>query len=238
VESEAGREDELVRGIVDQRVFEAGGKVHPAVHIQNGGVDVEVAVLRRDEPRRSCSVAELQRVQRGVAATGDEVVDRVIGKDRADLRADHRIFKEDGFVTGAMVFAFQSAAALVRGQNLNSKLQVACVGVNGMGFSDLKNVGTHAAVKFVGFCDVDANRFDQADNAHPGVKHFADYREMFATLGDGFDAVTVGIPDHMHAPVAVAAMQRGKHVYCQKPLAPHGVGGTPDAPRSREKPRS
>jgi predicted dehydrogenase len=109
--------------------------------------------------------------------------------------------------------------ALVRAQNLNSKLQVACVGVNGMGFSDLKNVGTHAAVKFVGFCDVDANRFDQADKAHPGVAHFSDYRQMFEKLGDGFDAVTVGIPDHMHAPVAVAAMQRGKHVYCQKPLA-------------------
>jgi predicted dehydrogenase len=66
---------------------------------------------------------------------------------------------------------------------------------------------------------VDANRFDKADAEFPGVKHFSDYREMFSTLGDGFDAVTVGIPDHMHAPVAVAAMQKGKHVYCQKPLA-------------------
>lgn len=109
--------------------------------------------------------------------------------------------------------------AFVRGQNLNSKLQVACVGVNGMGYSDLHNVGSHASVKFVGFCDVDANRFDKADAEFPGVKHFSDYREMFSTLGDGFDAVTVGIPDHMHAPVAVAAMQKGKHIYCQKPLA-------------------
>jgi hypothetical protein len=110
----------------------------------------------------------------------------------------------------------------VRGQNLNSKLQVACVGVNGMGFTDLKNVGTHAAVKLVGFCDVDANRFDQADKAHPGVKHFSDYREMFSMLGDGFDAVTVGIPDHMHAPVAVAAMQATEFVglpECQLPLS-------------------
>jgi|UniRef100_UPI0037836BB5 predicted dehydrogenase len=109
--------------------------------------------------------------------------------------------------------------AFVRGQNLNSKLQVACVGVNGMGYSDLHNVGAHAAVKFVGFCDVDANRFDKADAEFPNVKHFSDYREMFSALGDGVDAVTVGIPDHMHAPVAVAAMQNGKHVYCQKPLA-------------------
>ncbi|MGV3660274.1 MAG: Gfo/Idh/MocA family protein [Prosthecobacter sp.] len=126
-----------------------------------------------------------------------------------------RSFLKNATLTSAAV----ALPAFVRGQNLNSKLQVACVGVNGMGFSDLKNVGTHAAVKFVGFCDVDANRFDKADEAHPGVKHFSDYREMLNTLGDGVDAVTVGIPDHMHAPVAVAAMQRGKHVYCQKPLA-------------------
>jgi hypothetical protein len=37
----------------------------------------------------------------------------------------------------------------------------------------------------VGFCDVDANRFDKADAEFPGVKHFSDYREMFSTLGDG-----------------------------------------------------
>ena len=131
------------------------------------------------------------------------------------MPASRRSFLKNSALTSAAA-AFP---ALVRGQNLNSKLQVACVGVNGMGYSDLHNVGAHAAVKFVGFCDVDANRFDKADKEFPGVKHFADYREMFNTLGDGFDAVTVGIPDHMHAPVAVAAMQRGKHVYCQKPLA-------------------
>ena len=130
------------------------------------------------------------------------------------MPASRRSFLKNSALTSAAV-AFP---ALVRGQNLNSKLQVACVGVNGMGYSDLHNVGSHAAVKFVGFCDVDANRFDKADKEFPGVQHFADYREMFNTLGDGFDSVTVGIPDHMHAPVAVAAMQRGKHVYCQKPL--------------------
>lgn len=125
-----------------------------------------------------------------------------------------RSFLKNATLTSA-VAAFP---ALVRGQNLNSKLQVACVGVNGMGFSDIHNLGSHAAVKFVGFCDVDDGRFDKVDKDYPGVKHFSDYREMFTTLGDGFDAVTVATPDHMHAPVAIAAMQRGKHVYCQKPL--------------------
>ena len=109
--------------------------------------------------------------------------------------------------------------AVLRSASPNSKLQVACVGVDGMGFSDLKNVGSHAAVQFVGFCDIDSNRFAKADEAFPGVPHFADFREMFAKLGDTVDAVTVATPDHMHAAVAMAAMRAGKHVYCQKPLA-------------------
>lgn len=109
--------------------------------------------------------------------------------------------------------------AVVRSASPNSKLQVASVGVNGMGYSDVKNIGTHDAVKFVGFCDIDSTRFDKADADFPGVAHFTDFREMFAKLGDQIDAVSVSTPDHMHATVAMAAMRNGKHVYCQKPLA-------------------
>ena len=111
-----------------------------------------------------------------------------------------------------------AAPGVVRARNLASKLQVACVGVDGMGFSDLSQVGSHPSVQFVGFCDIDANRFARADEKFPGVPHFRDYREMLATLGDTVDAVLVDTPDHMHAPVTVAALQQGKHVYCQKPL--------------------
>ncbi|MFO0007622.1 MAG: Gfo/Idh/MocA family protein, partial [bacterium] len=87
-----------------------------------------------------------------------------------------------------------------------------------MGWADLNSIGTHEAVKFVGFCDIDSTRFDKADAAYPGVRHWSDYREMLQQLGATVDAVIVSTPDHMHAPVAMAAMQIGKHVYCQKPL--------------------
>ncbi len=117
---------------------------------------------------------------------------------------------------GAAAVAFP---AVVRSASPNSQLQVASIGADGMAFSDIKNIGSHAKVRYIGFCDIDSTRFAKADAAHPGVPHFADFREMLASLGDKVDAVNVGTPDHMHAKAAIEAMRRGKHVYCQKPLA-------------------
>jgi predicted dehydrogenase len=71
----------------------------------------------------------------------------------------------------------------------------------------------------VGFCDVDGGRFRHADAAYPGVPHHADFRAMYAQLGEGFDAAIVSTPDHMHALPALLAMRLKKHVYLQKPLA-------------------
>jgi predicted dehydrogenase len=110
------------------------------------------------------------------------------------------------------------APAVLRADVQKQQLHVACVGVKGMGLSDLSGVGSHAGVKFVGFCDIDKNRFDDADKKFPGVPHFEDYREMLNQLGDKCDAVIVSTPDHMHASIAMMAMHAGKHVYCQKPL--------------------
>jgi predicted dehydrogenase len=102
---------------------------------------------------------------------------------------------------------------------LNSMLQVAMVGADGMAFGDMKQIGSHEKVKFVGFCDIDSNRFEKADKDFPGVAHHADYLAMYESLGDKLDAVCVAIPDHSHARASIEAMKRGKHVYCQKPLA-------------------
>jgi predicted dehydrogenase len=131
------------------------------------------------------------------------------------MPTDRRSFlKSSSLAASALAFP-----AVVKSASPNSKLQVVSVGANGMAFSDIKNIGGHANVQYVGFCDIDSTRFDKVDAEHPGVAHFADFREMFAKLGDKFDAVNVGIPDHMHAKVAIDAMRMGKHVYCQKPLA-------------------
>ena len=120
--------------------------------------------------------------------------------------------------TAAGAAAAFAAPAIIAADTLKTELHVATVGANGMAWADLSSVGSHAKVKFVGFCDVDSARFDQVDKNFPGVAHFADYREMIDKLGDKVDAVIVSCPDHMHAPAAMYAMNRGKHVYCQKPL--------------------
>ncbi len=88
-----------------------------------------------------------------------------------------------------------------------------------MGGSDLGSVASSKFAQVIGLCDVDAGRLDAAAKRLPEAKAFTDWRKMLDALGDDLDAVVVSTPDHMHAPIALAAMGLGKHVYCQKPIA-------------------
>ena len=98
-------------------------------------------------------------------------------------------------------------------------LNVACVGVGGMGGADLAQISRGKGVRIVALCDVDANNLGRAAKGHVGARTFADYRKLFDEMGKEIDAVVVSTPDHMHGSVALAAMALGKHVYCQKPIA-------------------
>jgi predicted dehydrogenase len=109
--------------------------------------------------------------------------------------------------------------AVLRAAAPNSRLQLAVVGVSARGYADLHSLASHPKVEYTGFCDIDRGNFARADADHPGVPHFADCRAMLAKLGDTVDAVVVATPDHMHALPSILAMGRGKHVFCQKPLA-------------------
>ena len=100
----------------------------------------------------------------------------------------------------------------------NDKLHHACIGVGGMGFNDLKNFLSHPRVEVVALCDVDANNLAKAAQLAPNARKYTDWREMLEKEGDAIDSVNVAVPDHQHAIISLAAMRRGKHVYCQKPL--------------------
>ena len=102
----------------------------------------------------------------------------------------------------------------------SDKLNIAGVGVAGKGFSDTNNAYNKGANNMVALCDVDwgSKQVKQNFEKHPNAKRYKDFREMLDKEGKNIDAVTVSTPDHNHAIVAMHAMQRGKHVYVQKPM--------------------
>ncbi len=98
----------------------------------------------------------------------------------------------------------------------SEKLNVACIGVGGMGGSDVSQVRTE---NIVAFCDVDWKHAAGTFKRFPNVKKYRDFRRMLDKEGKNIDAVTVSTPDNIHAVAAMMAIKMGKHVYCQKPLA-------------------
>ena len=96
------------------------------------------------------------------------------------------------------------------------KLNVAAVGCGGQGGVDLNEAAKTENI--VAMCDVDENRAGANFAKYPKVPKYKDFRVMLDKEGKNIDAVTIGIPDHMHATVGLNAMQRGKHVYIEKPL--------------------
>ena len=100
-------------------------------------------------------------------------------------------------------------------------LNIAGVGVGGMGFANLKNMESE---NIIALCDVDWGYTggNGVFERFPNAKKFKDFRVMFDQMGNDIDAVMVATADHAHAIVAAQAITMGKHVYVQKPLT-HSV---------------
>ena len=114
-------------------------------------------------------------------------------------------------------------------------LNHACVGVGGMmGLGDLKNFLSHPKVTVVAICDVDENMLKKAAELVPEARQYTDWREMLEKEGDKIDSVNVTVPDHNHFIIAWNAVQKGKHVYCQKPLC-HDVAEVRELTKAAEK---
>ena len=101
------------------------------------------------------------------------------------------------------------------GQSPNNKLNIACCGVGGRGAAAVEGLKEE---NFVAFCDVDDVSAAKTYEAFPNVPHFRDFRVMLEKLGNKIDAISVSTPDHMHFPIAMAALSLGKHVFVEKPL--------------------
>jgi len=98
----------------------------------------------------------------------------------------------------------------------SEKLNIACIGVGGRGLASVNGV---KGENIIALCDVDLRQAGKAFRDLPQAKQYRDYRKMLDELDKDIEAVTVATPDHTHAVIALEAIRRGKHVYCEKPLA-------------------
>ena len=96
-------------------------------------------------------------------------------------------------------------------------VNVAAIGAGYMGSIDIRSAN-RAGAKIVALCDVDRERAGPIYKDFSGAVRYKDFRRLLEKE-KGIDAVIVATPDHTHATIAMAAMELGKHVYCEKPLA-------------------
>ncbi len=99
----------------------------------------------------------------------------------------------------------------------NEKMNIASIGAGGKATSDI--AACAETENIVALCDVDEARAAKVYAIHSNVPKYKDFRAMLDKEAGNIDGVIVTIPDHMHTAAALAAMERGKHVYVQKPLA-------------------
>jgi predicted dehydrogenase len=97
----------------------------------------------------------------------------------------------------------------------SEKINIAGVGIGGQGGHDIDQLNSQ---NIVALCDVDWRHAAGTFGRYPNAKKYKDFREMLDKEDKNIDGVVVGTPDHLHAIVSMAAIKRGKHVYCEKPL--------------------
>lgn len=120
------------------------------------------------------------------------------------------------------VFPVELLASMRKKVGANDQINAGLIGCNGMGFSNLVSLLKISEVNVVAFCDVDQKVLERrtADLQKAGVKKpkwYKDYRKLLENKD--IDFVIIGTPDHWHCLQTTDALEAGKDVYCEKPLA-------------------
>jgi len=137
-------------------------------------------------------------------------------KDKKGIKTSRREFMAASAAFAAFTIVPRHAVAGSGKKAPSDKLNIGCVGVGGMqGASDVESM---SGENIYALCDVDAMFLNKTGEEYPKAKRYRDFREMLDKEYKNLDAITITIPDHMHATVALWAMERGINVYCQKPL--------------------
>lgn len=117
------------------------------------------------------------------------------------------------FLFGALAAALPTAARAA----VPERVRLGIIGVGGQGEYNWSQCAAVPGVEIVALCDVDLARMERARQQFPGAAVTQDFRGVLDRRD--VDAVVVSTPDHWHALASIRAMQAGKHVYCEKPLA-------------------
>lgn len=125
---------------------------------------------------------------------------------------------------GAACFPLlQTARSYARIVGANNRLHFAVIGLNSRAYAHLSSLEANRKdARLVAVCDVDSvilNKFAGQTTTLMGEAPVTktDFREILATRD--VDAITIATPDHWHAPMAILALQAGKHVYVEKPCS-------------------
>ncbi|MBN1806913.1 MAG: Gfo/Idh/MocA family oxidoreductase [Sedimentisphaerales bacterium] len=138
------------------------------------------------------------------------------GKDRRQPGVSRRDFMASAAAVAAITIVPGHVLGGRGGLSANEKLNIAGIGIGGRGLGDLDEVGSE---NIVALCDVDQRYAARAFKTYPKARKYRDFRRMLDKEDKNIDAVVIATPDHTHAVIAMKAIQMGKHVYCEKPLA-------------------
>jgi predicted dehydrogenase len=128
-----------------------------------------------------------------------------------------RKFLRRAALATAGVWAAPALTRSLRAVPPSGTLRHASFGTTGMAAGDIDSLTHNPALKLVAVADVDLGHAETIKKKFPDVKIYQDWRELL-DKEKSIDSVNVTVPDHMHAAIAMSALQLGKHVYCQKPL--------------------
>jgi predicted dehydrogenase len=130
---------------------------------------------------------------------------------------NRRDFLRSGTALGAAVAVGMRTEVEAKPVPAAERVRIGIIGTAGQGAYNMNNV---AHEEIVALCDVDVNRAAEARQRFPKARFYQDFRQLLDQ--NNVEAVVISTPDHLHAFVGLAAMNAGKHVYCEKPLA-HSV---------------
>ena len=96
-------------------------------------------------------------------------------------------------------------------------VKVGVIGTGQIGHVHIQGCNSSPNAEVIAAADVSKKRLDEAAKQHGIARKYTDYHDLLAD--DEVEAVTVALPNYLHAPVCIDALTAGKHVCCEKPFA-------------------